>query len=238
LRQSQVLLSRLVVALKRAHTKTSGEIEKIKEVEQNLFAFKLNIQRARELFSREYPAVVVGDAAVTPHPDTGSGYSSGFRGFKEVKVLLKALANTSNDAAAFLDFGTRYELAVAEKALSGTQNICQNNIGMLTNYKERMEELSRQVQGRSTTNAFTHDIKMAGMLIKILESHDRTARTYEAMVKDKTGDIPTPPMWDLGPKQLWQRMARTWKLIQKLTDQKHLLEPQLAALEAAIKKHS
>jgi hypothetical protein len=72
------------------------------------------------------------------------------------------------------------------------------------------------------------------MLIQIFGSHDRTAKIYEDMVKDKTGNIPTPPMWDKGPSQLWQRMGRTWDLIQKLTAQKHLLEPQLAALQKVI----
>jgi hypothetical protein len=39
-------------------------------VQKNVLAFKVNIQRARQLCSPEYPAVLVGDAAVTPHPDT------------------------------------------------------------------------------------------------------------------------------------------------------------------------
>jgi len=206
-------------------------------VEQKIYAFKINIQRARQMVSPEYPAVVVGDAAVTPHPDTGMGYTTGFRGFGEVRELLGALSRTTNDATAFLSFNSRYEI-VAQKALNGTQSICDSNIGLLTNYKESLEELEAQSKSSSITKTFATDIKLIDTLIQILESSRRTAKIFEDLVKDRTAGIATPPMWFAGPSDLWNRMGRTWDIIQKLTGQKSLLKPQLQALQDAIVKHT
>ena len=60
--------------------------------------------------------MLVGDAAVTPHPDTGSGWASGFRGFEVLKDLLEALADTNHpkdEAVLYQHFNDRYELHVS-----------------------------------------------------------------------------------------------------------------------------
>jgi 2-polyprenyl-6-methoxyphenol hydroxylase-like FAD-dependent oxidoreductase len=234
--RGQALLRKLVVALKRGTESTNGEMEKIKEVEHSLHAFAVDIQRARELFSKEYPAILVGDAAVTPHPDQGSGLQSGFRGFKEVKRLLKAMKKTEGNQFAFKSFGERYEIAVADKALEGTQIICNNNIAMLESFKNEMGKLVTQTDGNYIKQAFVRDMQMANALIELLKSHQRVAKILQEAVNDTTGGIRTPAMWKYGPRQLWKRMRRTWNLIEQLANQRPILEPQLRALEEAIQK--
>jgi 2-polyprenyl-6-methoxyphenol hydroxylase-like FAD-dependent oxidoreductase len=240
LKKSQDLLTQLVTSLKRAHMTTSGQLEKIKDVEQKIYAFKLNIQRARQMVSPEYPAVLVGDAAVTPHPDTGSGYTTGFRGFKEVQKLLAALSSTTNDETAFLSFNIRYELDVAKKALSGTQSICDSNIGLLENYKESLEKLQTRSESSSTRDVFEADIGLIDAHINMVKGHKRAAKRFEDMVtknlKEVLLDEGPAWLWDQGPGWLWASMNKTWERIDRLTGQKSLLEPQLKALQGAILK--
>jgi 2-polyprenyl-6-methoxyphenol hydroxylase-like FAD-dependent oxidoreductase len=225
LKQSQPLLQELVIALKRASVTTTGAREEIKKVQNNVFAFAVNIQRARQMVSDTYPAVLVGDAAVTPHPDTGSGVQTGFRGFEEFRTLLEALKTTGpvNDGESFLGFNTRYEKHVSEKALDGTKTICENNIGLLESYRERLQQLAAQSQSNSAKEIFATDIKTCGVLIEVLEMQRDAAKRYSTSWEP----------WNQGPGMLWERMETVWGIIQKLTGQKQLLEPQLAALQQA-----
>lgn len=187
------------------------------------------------MVSPEYPAVLVGDAAVTPHPDTGMGYTTGFRGFEEVRLLLGALRRTANDAGAFLSFNARYEIDVAQKALSGTQGICDSNIGLLKNYKESLEKLGPRSGESSTRAVFDADIKLIDAYIKVVEGHKRDAAKFEKLVSAHQAILPDR-LWDEGPSWLWESMGLTWERINRLTNQTSLLQPQLKALQAAIVK--
>src|SRR6202044_1221650 len=121
---NQVYLRDLVIALRRASPRTTGVREELKQVKNNLDSFEIRIQRARLLISNTYPAVVVGDAAVTPHPDTGMGVTSGFKGCEELRTLMRALkkdkGTKEDDREAYASFNAAYEKHVSEKALDGT----------------------------------------------------------------------------------------------------------------------
>ena len=64
--------------------------------------------------------MLVGDAAVTPHPQAGSGIGTGFAGFEELQKLFAALKKahrSNNNEAVFQNFNTAYELHASRKAL-------------------------------------------------------------------------------------------------------------------------
>jgi hypothetical protein len=222
LKQDQKLLQDLVTALKRASMNTTGEREKIKDVKNNILAFAINIQRARQMYSTKYPAVLVGDAAVTPHPDTGMGVTSGFRGFEALKELLGCLKSEPGDGLeSYLKFNARYEKHVCEKALDGTMSICSNLIGLLASYRARLGTLREQTTDVRLRKLYEIDIGTSERLTKALTSAIDTAKTY----------IENWEPWSEGPGRLWRFLEETWEIIEALTKQKSLLQPQLEALQ-------
>jgi len=236
LKQDQKILEQLIVALKRADTKTTGVREEIKNVKNKLYAFKVDIQRARQLVSRTYPCVLVGDSAVTPHPDTGMGYAAGFRGYKEVKALLEKLAKTTrpdDDSAAFQSFNDLYEVAVSEKALEGTVAICENNIGLLESYRSHLKQFTTQSNSALGT-AFQIDLEIVDELIANLNMYREYADYFKHYYTLQTKENWEPLQWIHGPSQLWDEMEFTWKIIDNITRHKPLLKPQLEALQKAI----
>ena len=54
MRASKGLLKRLLVALKAGHGMSDGLLESIKEVDKNMLAFKIKIQRARAIYSLHF----------------------------------------------------------------------------------------------------------------------------------------------------------------------------------------
>jgi flavin-dependent dehydrogenase len=236
LKQSQETLKRLLVALKTGHT-TSGVLESIKEVEKNVFAFKVNIQRARQLCSPEYPAVLVGDAAVTPHPDTGSGYATGFRGYQELKKLFEALSATSkadDNSVIFQSFNDRYELHVAEKALDGTVTICANNLGLLKSFRSKLKHFATEATHPVLIESLNKDSERAKELMTSLEEHKAFAEYFLDYLRHQDTKGWAPLDWDGSTGDLWKAMAVTWEEIKALTGETPLLEGQLAALEKLV----
>lgn len=234
LKENQGKLEELVRALKRVTVTTTGVREEIQNVANKVLAFRISIQRARQMASEKYPAVLVGDAAVTPHPDTGSGYTTGFLGFQEVKTLMAALARTSkpeDDAAAFMSFDHRYEVHVSEKALSGTVTVCDNNIGLLKSYRAYVQRYAA-ASGSSLRKAFDSDIAYVDKLIKKLEKYRDAATAYTKLYKNEKEAL--KGKWvDEGPAKLWAKLAKTWDEIHEITKLSPLLEPQLQALQRA-----
>lgn len=107
-------------------------------VDRNVALFKISVKRAQQFYSPEYPAVLVGDAAVTPHPETGSGLVTGFRGFEEICKLFTTLSQThrsEDNRALFLDFDRSYDLSVSSKSLKGTYMILHNLCLMVLQFK-------------------------------------------------------------------------------------------------------
>lgn len=173
------------------------------------------------MFSDKYPAVLVGDAAVTPHPDTGMGVTSCFRGFEALKELLGHLKTEPGDGLeSYLKFNARYEKHVCEKALDGTMSICSNHISLLEIYRTKLGTVRDQTTNDRMRKAFESDMYICDTLIKALNSAIETAEIY------KTGWEP----WIKGPGKLWHLLEKTWEIIERLTKQTSLLEPQLEAL--------
>jgi hypothetical protein len=121
---------------------------------------------------------------------------------------------------------TRYEIDVAKKALSGTQSICDSNIGLLKNYKESLEKLETRSESSSTRDVFEADIKLIDAHINMVKGHKRHAKRFEDMVTKHQANL-EERLWDEGPSWLWESMGKTWERINRLTGQKSLLQPQL-----------
>jgi hypothetical protein len=179
--------------------------------------------------------VLVGDSAVTPHPDTGMGYAAGFRGYQQIKALLEKLAKTTqpdDDSAAFQSFNDLYEVAVSEKALEGTVAMCENNVGLLESYRSHLKQFTTQ-SNSSLGTAFQMDLEIVDELIANLNMHREWANYFIHYYTHQTKEKWEPLQWINGPSQLWDEMEVTWGIINAITRQKPLLKPQQEALQKA-----
>ena len=68
---------------------------------------------------------------------------------------------------------------------------------------------------------FKADVNLCEKLIDAFEAYKALAEIY---YKHKTA-------WNNGPGAMWNDLAALWKLVDYLTDQKEILEPQLKQLE-------
>lgn len=98
----------------------------------NLFPVKL--RRVKSPVSEDYPAVVIGDAAVTPHPSTGSGINEGVGSLEHLQKLVKKLNKgffTSDSKhkrqkeQAFQAYGKNVSKFTLKKILSGMDVMIQ-----------------------------------------------------------------------------------------------------------------
>jgi hypothetical protein len=121
----------------------------------------------------------------------------------------------------FLRFNTRYEKHVCEKALDGTMSICSNHISLLQIYRTKLGTVRDQTTNATMRNVFESDMHSCNILIAALESAIETAEIY------RTGWEP----WIDGPGKLWHLLEETWDILERLTKQTSLLEPQLEALK-------
>lgn len=81
--------------------------EKLSNSPKSANLFKVKIRQARNFVSPDYPAVLVGDAAVTPHPRTGSGVNTGVANLPAIATLVQGLAQGGpqrNEQKAFQDY--------------------------------------------------------------------------------------------------------------------------------------
>ncbi len=233
LQSSQERLKKLLFALESA--RGSGITEKLKEVEKNVGLFKIAIQRARQFYSPKYPAVLVGDAAVTPHPEQGSGYTTGFRGFEELKRLLEALKGTDrskDNSLIFQGFNDRYELHVSRKALQGTVAIVANNRRTLETYAADIRALAARTKYLGMRQILEHDAATADDLAEELKAQEAAAKKMLAYLEpDKGQELP-----ELGEDEtasaLWKRIDTTWGQLKKLMKHDALLDDgRLAEVE-------
>jgi len=233
LKASRALLQRVLVALKSGHGQSSGVLESMQNVEKNMLAFKIQIQRAQQFYSPTFPAVLVGDAAVTPHPDSGSGLVTGFRGFEELKVLFKALAETSgakDDVVAYQDFNERYELHVSKKALDGTVSIIENLAHLCAQYAN---DLLRE-HGIGLDDAFRQAAaRMKGLELS-LKTHERLAkRLLKRLQTPNAEKLPELALPETASK-LWADLTMTYREIKEVTKMVSLLEGRIGEIEKLI----
>jgi hypothetical protein len=121
----------------------------------------------------------------------------------------------------YVKFNVRYEKHVCEKALDGTVSICGNNISLLKSYCTGLERLMAQTTTVGLIKALETDWKTCNILITALTSAKKIAKIY------KTSWEP----WNDKPRKLWHILERTWEIIERLTKQTSLLDPQLEALK-------
>ena len=238
LQKDQPLLKRLLVALKAGESLSYGIRESLKEVQKNVLAFKIRIQRARQFYSPEFPAVMVGDAAVTPHPDTASGYGSGFRGYEELKVLYQALFNTDapkDTSAIYQDFNDRYEMHVSEKAIEGTETIITHNLRLLDTFISDLDILKVRTESPHLERCYEIQAKTATRLTIKLEGQQNTAEGIRSRYKANSGGGLQTLNWDETVGKLWKELAMTWKGIKIMTANHSLLVEKVASIEAQTK---
>jgi 2-polyprenyl-6-methoxyphenol hydroxylase-like FAD-dependent oxidoreductase len=236
LRLSQEKLKKLLTAI--MSSKHINVIEEIKEIDKNVALFKIAIQRAKQFYSPIFPAVLVGDAAVTPHPEQGSGYTTGFLGFMELKVLFEALAKTTRSKDCnliFQSFNDRYELHVSRKALAGTGAILANNHKMLSNFSSDLRNLLPEVTGEKYRKALLDDIAFGDELARQLKEQEQTAKKYLDYLKPDQGKELPNLDWDETAGALWRSVAETWKKLKELTEGFVLLDSRLKELETLLR---
>lgn len=152
-------------------------------------AFEIKIKRVGHSISPKFPAVLVGDAAVSPHPQTGSGLLTGFHGFEALQDLLTALklTNRSSDEAvdSLCAFEDSYEVYIAAKAIEGTVVILRHLIGLLTSYEESCGQDFAAAKGSAAKYLISFNALGAGLLRQKMEAQmNRALRFGELLHSD------------------------------------------------------
>ncbi len=209
-------------------------LQKIKDVEKNTGLFKVSIQRARHFYSRTFPAVIVGDAAVTPHPEAGSGMTTGFAGVQQIAILFEALRGVSrsvDSSAAWLSFNQSYELFVSKKALEGTRIILRNLNKLLLRFIADARQVAAECRGSAILEPLEKMIKTADILHDVLKLRDWQA---ENLLKILNGDAPNFDWKKCGADQLWSDIGIAYKAIKALTNDIALFGERLEKVELAL----
>jgi 2-polyprenyl-6-methoxyphenol hydroxylase-like FAD-dependent oxidoreductase len=213
-------------------------LEDIKEVQNNVGIFKIAIQRVRQMYSNVYPAVIVGDAAVTPHPEKGSGYTTGFRGFEELQILFQSLKETDrskDNSIAFQSFNDRYELHVSKKAIEGTFTVLYNVKKMVTSYISENTQILPTLKLKAARAYVQDDIDRAQGLSKELKREEDLARKLHDYLEKAEGEELPVFGWDETAGKLWKAIAVTWYGVKALMIGVSHLDDRLDSLKGAIK---
>jgi 2-polyprenyl-6-methoxyphenol hydroxylase-like FAD-dependent oxidoreductase len=215
--------------------KTIGStvLNDIKEVQKNMAVFKIAIQRAQQFFSPDYPAIIVGDAAVTPHPEAGSGIGAGFKGFEEVQKLFSALRDThrsENPSVSFLSFAASYELVVSKKALEGTKIVLRNQKLLLETFKADVHAATVPTMPKNVRDFAVQMEAIADLLINDLERQKQQAEGFLDHLEGQNGNL----NWDATVGALWRDIDKTYAQIKNLTANMSLLADRLKELESKI----
>jgi 2-polyprenyl-6-methoxyphenol hydroxylase-like FAD-dependent oxidoreductase len=209
-------------------------LREIKEVQKNTGLFKVSIQRVRHFYSDAYPAVIVGDAAVTPHPEAGSGMLTGFAGVQQLSVLFAALAGTNRSAdnsGAWMHFNQCYELFVSKKALEGTRIILRNLLKLLERFISDAGEIKKECNGSQILEPLQNMINTADTLQSVLNLHDfRAQRLLDIL----DGESEKFDWKKCGTDQLWWDIGFAYSAIKKLTSNIGLFKDRLEKVELAL----
>ena len=180
---------------------------------------------------------MVGDAAVTPHPDTASGYVSGFRGYQELVTLYEALSHTTapaDQSAIYQSFNDRYEMHVSEKALEGTVTIITHNLRLMDTYVSDLGILAVRAATDELTKVFEVRSKVAVKLKAKWQKLQDDAAGIQSRYKKHSGTL-KPLDWKTTVGTLWSDLAHCWKLQKILTSDHTLLVEKIALLESQTK---
>ncbi len=209
-------------------------LREIKEVQKNTGLFKVSIQRARHFYSPKFPAVIVGDAAVTPHPEAGSGMVTGFAGVSQLTILFEALKGTNRSAdnsGAWMQFGQQYELFVSKKALEGTRIILRNLLKLVDRFTADAKDVEHLCEG-SKMLAILHEwMNTAETLKSVLKLHDFRA---ERLLNILSGEAEKFDWKRCGVDSLWSDIGVAYSSIKKLTSDIGLFQDRLDRVELAL----
>jgi len=151
-------------------------------------AFEVKIKRAGHSISPNFPAILVGDAAVSPHPSTGSGIGTGFHGFEAFQDLLRALkaTNRSSDEAvdALCAFEDSYEIYIAAKAIEGTIVTLHHLIGLVAGYERACDRDFAATKGIDAKMLIRYNAMGAGLLRMEMESQMNRAQLFGRLLRD------------------------------------------------------
>jgi hypothetical protein len=209
-------------------------LREIKDVEKNTGLFKVSIQRVRHFYSKDFPAVIVGDAAVTPHPEAGSGMVTGFAGVQQLTVLFEALRGTNRSAdnsGAWLNFNQQYELFVSKKALEGTRIILRNLLKLLARFILDAHQVKDRCKGSKMLDLLLQWINNAEILELVLRKHDFRA---ERLLDILNGEAEKFDWKKSGTDQLWIDIGEAYKGIKHLTSEIGLFQDRLDRVELAL----
>lgn len=228
LRDTPAKLKQVLLAIGKAMG--TAVLDEIKQVEKNMALFEISIQRAQQFYSPEYPAVLLGDAAVTPHPEQGSGITTGFHGFEKLMDLFKALKKldrSNNTEKAFTTFNGAVELIASKKALEGTRGVLQNNLATLTNYISQMKAESANLKSPGAK-------KYIGDLIADLEPLRNDLTTEGNRTKDFLDALAGGNLRDSGLtiENLWKVIRQTHNQVQNMIKDTDLMGENLEKIQA------
>lgn len=208
-------------------------LHQIKDVDKNVALFKIQIKKANQLYSPFFPAVLVGDAAVTPHPETGSGLVTGFKGFEEIQKLLLALAKThrsEDNRHHFMNFDQSYHLFVAEKALKGTFTILENLVKTVRIFTDELLQHISRVDHRGTQSVLRAIQREADEILdelgyQLVESEQLCNLLFgKSSTVDEGASI----------QRLWRRIDLTYVRIKEFTAGVGFLDEKLDEIERRI----
>lgn len=242
-----------------------GEI--LNELEANakaVGAFEVKIKRAGHCLSPKFPAILVGDAAVSPHPQAGTGLLTGFHGFeafRDMLVALKATNRSTNEAAdALYSFEDSYEIYIAAKALEGTMVTLNKLLKLVEGYEAQCGRDMLAAQDKKARNAIRYNELGATLVRWAMQSQLNRASLLARLLRDDVVRLDTAanrPVRNLGDlsqyvqtkdkdatgtldgrdsvNRLWSDIARTHREMKELMDQYAPLEGALQQLEAEMK---
>ena len=217
---------------------------RFKDAETSVGHFEIEIRRADCTLSREYPVVVVGDAAATPHPQAGTGIKAGLWGVKALGPLFEAIAATDGDPAtsttAFMDFMDRYELYVSEKALEGTYIVIRDQLHLLKNFLADLNQYFAQATHPQVRAQMEKQKKDAEALQSGLQQAETKATAWlQQMGMDVasggvTGSPTTKISWSDTVKGLWDQLKALNDGVQKVTANYSRIEQHIDSVERAL----
>jgi hypothetical protein len=205
-------------------------MKNLKDVDKNIALFEISIQRATQFYSQEYPAVLLGDSAVTPHPEKASGIGTGYFGFEKLKELfqeLKKLDRSDNTETHFSSFNSAMEIIASKKALEGTRSILSNNIETLANYINRLKADQAKLTTPQAKQFFAEVVQLnrLELLRADLETHNNLT---EILVKALEGH--GLPQSGVAIGELWEIIRQTHKEIQTMIGQTDFMSENLAKI--------
>jgi hypothetical protein len=197
--------------------------------------FTIAIQRARQFNSPEYPAVLMGDAAVTPHPEAGSGITTGFKGFEELRKLFKALKKThhsKDNSILFMSFNDRVELHISRKALEGTGLVLKNLVKMVDTFHADLKiVLAKKTWSSQAEMIAKMMLDTAAHLKEELNSENEAVKKFQKFLGPEDGSILPQFDWDETAGCLWKHIGFTYEAVLRLTDNIGLVNKRLERIK-------